>query len=123
MTDQSTRTLTPDEREKLSATKRETNWEPEALHNVYRGERLFIMGTGPSLDKITPEEWGGLRGKFVFGVNTFLMHPEAINLKLAEGWQLFGHPFAHNGEFFQAVVGKFETDKRLRKTTEDGGSA
>jgi hypothetical protein len=48
---------------------------------------------------------------------------EAVNAKLAEGWQLFGHPFAHNGEFFQAVVGKVEADKRLRKTTEDGGSA
>ena len=45
---------------------------------------------------------------------------EAVNAKLAEGWQLFGHPFAHGGEFYQAVVGKVEVDKRLGKTTEDG---
>ncbi len=45
---------------------------------------------------------------------------ETVNAKLAEGWQLFGHPFAHADEFFQAVVGKVEVDKRLRKTTEDG---
>lgn len=45
---------------------------------------------------------------------------ETVNAKLAEGWQLFGHPFAHAGEFYQAVVGKVEADKRLRKTTEDG---
>jgi len=45
---------------------------------------------------------------------------EAVNTKLAEGWQLFGHPFAHAGEFYQAVVGKVETDKATRKTAEDG---
>ena len=45
---------------------------------------------------------------------------EAVNARLAQGWQLFGHPFAHAGEFFQAVVGKVAEDKRLRKTTEDG---
>jgi hypothetical protein len=45
---------------------------------------------------------------------------EAVNAKLVEGWKLFGHPFAHAGEFYQAVVGKVEVDKRLGKTTEDG---
>ena len=45
---------------------------------------------------------------------------EAVNVKLAEGWQLFGHPFANAGEFYQAVVGKVAEDKRIRKTTEDG---
>ena len=45
---------------------------------------------------------------------------EAVNARLAKGWQLFGHPFAHAGEFFQAVIGKVEDDKRLRETTEDG---
>ena len=45
---------------------------------------------------------------------------EAVNAKLAAGWQLFGHPFAHAGEFFQAVVGKVATDNAVRTTTEDG---
>ncbi len=45
---------------------------------------------------------------------------EAVNARLAQGWQLFGHPFAHADEFFQAVVGKVAEDKRLRETTEDG---
>ena len=45
---------------------------------------------------------------------------EAVNAKLAEGWKLFGHPFAHAGEFFQAVVGKIEVDNTLGKTSEDG---
>ena len=44
---------------------------------------------------------------------------EAVNAKLAEGWKLFGHPFAHAGEFYQAVVGQVEVDKPLRKPTED----
>jgi hypothetical protein len=44
---------------------------------------------------------------------------EAVNAKLAEGWKLFGHPFAHAGEFYQAVVGKVEVDQPPRKTTED----
>ena len=45
---------------------------------------------------------------------------EAVNAKLAEGWQLFGHPFAHAGEFYQAVVGKVADDNRPGETTEDG---
>jgi hypothetical protein len=44
---------------------------------------------------------------------------EAVNARLAQGWQLFGHPFADNGEFYQAIVGKLPADKRLRKTTGD----
>ena len=28
---------------------------------------------------------------------------EAVTAKLAEGWKLVGSPFAHDGEFFQAV--------------------
>jgi len=45
---------------------------------------------------------------------------EAVNAKLAEGWQLFGHPFANGGEFYQAVVGKVETDEATRKAAEEG---
>ena len=45
---------------------------------------------------------------------------EAVNAKLVEGWKLFGHPFAHAGEFYQAVVGKIETDKRVGKTAANG---
>jgi hypothetical protein len=45
---------------------------------------------------------------------------EAVNARLAQGWQLFGHPFAHAGEFFQAVVGKVAEDKSNRKASEDG---
>ena len=48
---------------------------------------------------------------------------EAVNAKLAQGWQPFGHPFADNGEFYQAVVGKLPDDKRLRKTTADETAA
>ena len=48
---------------------------------------------------------------------------EAVNAKLAQGWQLFGHPFADNGEFYQAIVGRLPDDKRLRKTTADGPPA
>jgi len=45
---------------------------------------------------------------------------EAVNAKLAAGWQLFGHPFAHNDEFFQAVVGKVAADKNPSNTPGDG---
>jgi hypothetical protein len=48
---------------------------------------------------------------------------ETVNAKLAAGWQLFGHPFAHAGEFYQAVVGKVADDKRPRETTEDGSTS
>ena len=29
---------------------------------------------------------------------------DAVSAKLAEGWRLVGSPFAHEGEFYQAVV-------------------
>jgi len=48
---------------------------------------------------------------------------EAVNVKLAQGWQLFGHPFSAEGDFYQAVVGRLPDDKRLRKTTADGTPA
>jgi hypothetical protein len=44
---------------------------------------------------------------------------EAVSARLAQGWQLFGHPFSNGGEFYQAIVGKLPDDKRLRKTTGD----
>jgi len=46
---------------------------------------------------------------------------EAVNDKLTQGWQLFGHPFAHDGDFYQAMVGKLPDDKRLRKKTPHEG--
>lgn len=48
---------------------------------------------------------------------------EAVNAKLAQGWQLFGHPFSAGGDFFQAIVGRLPDDKRPRKTTADGPRA
>jgi len=48
---------------------------------------------------------------------------DAVNAKLAQGWQLFGHPFSAEGDFYQAVVGRLPDDKRLRKTTGDETTA
>ena len=39
------------------------------LHNKFQGERVFILGTGPSLDSIPDEVWGRLRAEHNFGVN------------------------------------------------------
>jgi len=44
---------------------------------------------------------------------------DAVNAKLAQGWQLFGHPFSANNEFYQAIVGRLPDDKRLRRSTSD----
>jgi hypothetical protein len=44
---------------------------------------------------------------------------DAVNRKLAEGWSLCGSPFAHAGEFFQAVVRVQPDDKRLRRSSGD----
>ena len=46
---------------------------------------------------------------------------ESVNAYLAQGWQLYGAPFAHDGAFFQAVVARpaGEGDKRLRRTSTD----
>jgi len=47
---------------------------------------------------------------------------QAVNARLEKGWQLFGHPFSANGEFYQALVGRLPDDKRVRKTTADDTS-
>jgi hypothetical protein len=51
------------------------------------------------------------------------MLSEVVNVKLAEGWALCGSPFAHGGEFFQAMVRAKPDDKRLRRSTGDGEQA
>ena len=44
---------------------------------------------------------------------------DAVNRRLSEGWSLCGSPFAHSGEFFQAVVRVHADDKRLRRGSGD----
>lgn len=38
----------------------------QTLHNMYHGERIFVMGNGPSLNKTPLEK---LEGEYTFGVN------------------------------------------------------
>ena len=45
---------------------------------------------------------------------------QLVSVRLAEGWQPYGEPFARKGQFFQAVALEHEVTKRLRKTSEDG---
>jgi hypothetical protein len=45
------------------------------------------------------------------------MLSEIVNAKLAEGWSLCGSPFAHAGEFFQAMVRAKPEDKRVRRSS------
>jgi hypothetical protein len=47
------------------------------------------------------------------------MLSEVVNAKLAEGWSLCGSPFAHEGEFFQAMVRATPDDKRVRRASGD----
>jgi hypothetical protein len=51
------------------------------------------------------------------------MLSDAVNAKLAEGWSLCGSPFAHGGEFFQAMVRATPDEKRLRRSTGDAEQA
>jgi len=46
----------------------------DAFHNAFYGERVFIIGTGPSLDKVTDRQLGALSGEYTFGVNTLLTY-------------------------------------------------
>ena len=43
-----------------------------------------------------------------------------VNEHLADGWRLYGKPFFGDGHLYQAVILKEGSEKRLRKTTEDG---
>jgi len=45
---------------------------------------------------------------------------ESVNEHLADGWRLYGKPFFGDGHLYQAVILKEGSEKRLRKTTEDG---
>ena len=43
-----------------------------------------------------------------------------VNEHLADGWRLYGKPFANGDCLYQAVILKRAGAKRLRKTSEDG---
>ena len=43
-----------------------------------------------------------------------------VNNHLTDGWRLYGKPFFGDGNLYQAVILKKESEKRLRRTTEDG---
>lgn len=43
------------------------------LHNAYAG-RVFVIGTGPSLNKVTNRQWDRLERECLFGVNTLLKY-------------------------------------------------
>ncbi len=43
-----------------------------------------------------------------------------VGERILDGWKLYGYPFACEGGFYQAMTSKKATEKRLRKTTEDG---
>ncbi len=46
----------------------------QAFHNAFYGERVFIIGTGPSLDKAKDKQLEALSGEYTFGVNTLLTY-------------------------------------------------
>ena len=43
-----------------------------------------------------------------------------VNEHLADGWRLFGKPFANGDHLYQAVILKKEGTKHRRKASEDG---
>ena len=43
--------------------------------NIYKSKRCFILGTGPSLSKLTPQQIDFLKKEVVFGVNSFYKAP------------------------------------------------
>lgn len=46
----------------------------QAFHNAFCGERVFILCTGPSLDKVKNKHLAALAGEYTFGVNTLLTY-------------------------------------------------
>jgi len=44
------------------------------LHDRYKGERIFILGTGPSLDTIDNHIFAQLANNYTFGVNTIVTY-------------------------------------------------
>jgi hypothetical protein len=50
-------------------------------HNKHEGRRCFILGTGPSLKQIKPQELDALKNEVIFGVNSLYKSEISLSIK------------------------------------------
>lgn len=56
----------------------ELGWEPCCLGQLKRhrhSDTIYVLGSGSSIDSLTPEQWGCIKSADSFGMNFWLVHP------------------------------------------------
>lgn len=89
--------------------------------NIHQGERCFILGTGPSLDKLEEAELSVVNRSVVFGVNSLyksrvgkLVMPLYYTLVDNLYWESWSGAFADVSEVYKSSPPTFITDLRAR---------
>ncbi len=102
----------------------------QRFENIHAGERCFILGTGPSLSKLTDCQIDNLKNELIFGVNSFYKAKIADHLNPTY-YVLFDNLYwEEEMHFFEDVLNKFKskkpiflTDYRARHIVENLGVA
>jgi len=96
-----------------------------AFRNIHQNERCFILGTGPSLGLLTPDQLNTLACETLFGVNSFYKADLASVLKPSYYaitddlyWKDWKWIFGEIADKFSDKPPTFITDPRARKLIE-----
>lgn len=95
-------------------------------YDLHKGERCFILGTGPSLNHLTPEQTALLENEITFGVNSLYKARVADNITpkyyaLMDNiyWGRSSYTFAEVSNRYRDNAPVFITDIRAKEFTFD----
>lgn len=96
-----------------------------AFKNIHQNERCFILGTGPSLAKLTSDQIENLKPEVLFGVNSFyktdlasVLQPKYYALMDDLYWKELSDVFSEVAAKFASNRPTFITDSRARSLIE-----
>ena len=85
----------------------------QRFENIHSGEKCFILGTGPSLSKLTENQIDNLKNQVIFGVNSFYKAEIANHLQPTY-YALFDNLYWEDEKhFFEDILAKFKLKKPI----------
>lgn len=63
---------------RYEAIKRYKKFDFSQLKSLKTSDTIFILGSGPSINKISKDQWSVIEQNDSFGVNSFLFHPSHV---------------------------------------------
>jgi hypothetical protein len=112
---------------RLSTGTRSLLAENRLYFNKHSGERCFILGTGPSLAKLSQQQIAALSNETVFAVNSFYkaavvstINPNYYALLDNNYWGVSSNSFKEISERYRQIPPVFITDVRAKQYIPDG---